>query len=42
VVVEIAPHQAAAARRTAACAGFGRVEVADDLAGRPRVVLARR
>ncbi len=42
VVVEIAPHQAADARRLAAEAGLGDVEVHPDLAGRDRAILAHR
>ncbi len=41
LVVEIAPHQAPAARRMASDAGFGTVEVRDDLAGRSRALVAR-
>ncbi|MGH9302872.1 MAG: peptide chain release factor N(5)-glutamine methyltransferase, partial [Acidimicrobiales bacterium] len=40
LVVEIAPHQAAAAAGLAAGAGLSRVEVRVDLAGRPRVLVA--
>ncbi|MGA2530075.1 MAG: peptide chain release factor N(5)-glutamine methyltransferase [Acidimicrobiales bacterium] len=42
VVVEIAPHQATAALELARQAGFGYASVEDDLAGRPRVLVARR
>jgi len=42
VVVEIAPVQAAAAAELAKSAGFGTASVEDDLAGRPRVLVARR
>lgn len=42
VVVELAPHQAAAAGSMARALGFGRVRVALDLAGRDRVLVARR
>lgn len=41
LVVEIAPHQAAAAAGAARAAGFGDVAVLEDLAGRPRVLRAR-
>ena len=41
LVVEIAPHQAEAARATATRAGFDAVDVRPDLAGRPRAVVAR-
>lgn len=41
LVVELAPHQAATAREAAAAAGFDEVEVRDDMAGRPRVLVAR-
>lgn len=41
VVVEIAPHQAEAARAVASSAGFRTVGVGADLAGRPRTVVAR-
>ena len=41
-VVEIAPHQAAAAVDQARATGFARVEVKPDLAGRDRVLLAGR
>lgn len=40
-VVEIAPHQAAAAARLAWTAGFVEVQVHPDLAGRDRVLVAR-
>jgi release factor glutamine methyltransferase len=40
-VVEIAPHQAPAARALAQRAGFRTVEVRADLAGRPRILVAR-
>lgn len=42
VVVELAPHQAAAARSMARALGFDRVRVARDLAGRDRALVARR
>jgi release factor glutamine methyltransferase len=42
VVIEIAPNQAAAATDLARSAGFGAVEVRSDLAGRDRILLARR
>jgi len=42
VVIEIAPHQAAAALQLAAEAGFPAAKVEDDLARRPRVLVARR
>ena len=42
VVVEIAPHQARAAQECARGAGFDDVEVLPDLAGRERVLVARR
>lgn len=41
VVVETAPHQAGAAAALARRLGFRRVEVAQDLAGRDRAVVAR-
>ncbi len=41
-VIELAPHQAGAGRRLAAAAGFSEAEVHDDLAGRPRALVARR
>jgi len=41
VVVELAPHQAAAAADLARAAGFDEVAVADDLAGRARVLVGR-
>lgn len=41
LVLEIAPHQKDAALALAAAAGFA-AEVGDDLAGRPRVLVARR
>jgi release factor glutamine methyltransferase len=40
LLVEIAPHQAGAAAQLARGAGFGQVDVVDDLAGRPRVLRA--
>lgn len=40
LVVEIAPHQAGAARAIAGNAGFGSVEVRPDLTGRPRALVA--
>ncbi len=40
-VIEIAPHQAAAARTLASSAGFGSIEVRPDLAGRDRILVAR-
>ncbi len=42
VVVELAPHQAAAAAACARRSGFDEVEVARDLAGRLRALVARR
>lgn len=42
LVVELAPHQADAVSNAARAAGFSQVEVRPDLAGRDRVVLARR
>lgn len=42
VVVEMAPHQVAAAARLASRAGLGRVRVVTDLAGRDRALVARR
>lgn len=42
VVLEIAPHQAAAAATLAAGAGFTGVRVEPDLAGRDRALVARR
>jgi release factor glutamine methyltransferase len=42
VVVEIAPHHAASAVDLAREAGFATAVVEDDLAGRPRVLVARR
>lgn len=41
LLVELAPHQAAAARAGALAAGFGSATVWPDLAGRDRIVLAR-
>lgn len=41
VVVELAPHQGHPARELARAAGFSEVEVRPDLAGRPRVLVAR-
>ncbi len=41
LVVEIAPHQADAARALCEAAGFGHHEVRPDLAGRERVLVAR-
>ena len=41
LVVELAPHQAAAARELATIAGFDTVDVLPDLAGRERVLVAR-
>jgi hypothetical protein len=41
-VVEIAPDQAGSAVDLAREAGFRIAAVADDLAGRPRVLVARR
>jgi release factor glutamine methyltransferase len=41
LVVELAPHQADAARETARAAGFDAVDVVRDLAGRDRVLVAR-
>ncbi|MCX7621624.1 MAG: peptide chain release factor N(5)-glutamine methyltransferase [Acidimicrobiales bacterium] len=42
LVVEIAPHQAQDVRQLAVAAGFAEVDIAPDLAGRDRVVIARR
>ena len=42
VVIELAPHQDAAARALARSIGFVEVEVEPDLAGRPRALVARR
>ena len=42
VVVELAPHQAAAAARLAEMLGYDQVAVVPDLSGRSRAVLARR
>jgi release factor glutamine methyltransferase len=42
LVVEIAPSQAGAAAELARSAGFGAVSILPDLAGRERVLLARR
>lgn len=42
IVVELAPHQADAARALALSIGFQEVEVEPDLAGRPRALVARR
>jgi release factor glutamine methyltransferase len=43
LVVEIAPHQASAALQLARAAdSYASAEVLDDLAGRPRVLVARR
>ncbi len=42
LVVELAPHQAEPARTLAATVGFGSVDVMPDLAGRDRVLVARR
>ncbi len=41
VVIELAPHQAASATRLAEAIGFHDVEVAPDLAGRPRALVGR-
>ncbi|HUO47334.1 MAG TPA: peptide chain release factor N(5)-glutamine methyltransferase [Acidimicrobiales bacterium] len=41
VVVEIAPHQSGPARAAALAAGFRRVRVEPDLAGRPRALVGR-
>jgi methylase of polypeptide subunit release factors len=41
-VLEIAPHQAADGRRLATDAGFAIADVRHDLAGRDRVLVARR
>ncbi len=41
-VVEMAPHHAASARELARRVGYRHVRVEPDLAGRPRVVVARR
>jgi release factor glutamine methyltransferase len=42
LVVEIAPHQSAAAEACARAVGFDDVAVVPDLSGRPRVLVARR
>jgi release factor glutamine methyltransferase len=42
VVVEMAPHHAGPARELAAAAGYSHVRVEQDLAGRPRALVARR
>ena len=42
VVIELAPHQADAARALALSIGFAKAEVEPDLAGRPRALVARR
>ena len=42
VVFELAPHQAEAVASRARAAGFASVEVHRDLAGRERVLVARR
>jgi release factor glutamine methyltransferase len=41
LVVEIAPHQAATVRELAEACGAARARVEEDLAGRPRVLVAR-
>jgi release factor glutamine methyltransferase len=41
VVVELAPHQAAAAQEWARQLGYDQVRVEPDLAGRPRALVAR-
>jgi release factor glutamine methyltransferase len=41
VVVEIAPHQSGRARAAATAAGFRRVRVEPDLAGRDRALVGR-
>jgi release factor glutamine methyltransferase len=41
-VIEIAPHHARTVVELATAAGFAEVEVAEDLAGRPRTLVARR
>ena len=41
-VIEIAPHQATEAQELARSAGFAQAEVRDDLAGRARILVARR
>jgi release factor glutamine methyltransferase len=41
LIAEIAPHQAGTAKSLAVSAGFRYVVVRDDLAGRPRVLVAR-
>ncbi len=41
VVLEIAAHQAVAAKRSALSAGFSEVEIRLDLAGRDRILIAR-
>jgi release factor glutamine methyltransferase len=42
LVVELAPHQAAAIAERARATGYVDVEVGEDLTGRPRLVVARR
>jgi release factor glutamine methyltransferase len=42
LVLELAPHQADAARSLAAAAGFAHTEIRRDLSGRERVLVARR
>ncbi|HEY1830304.1 MAG TPA: peptide chain release factor N(5)-glutamine methyltransferase [Acidimicrobiales bacterium] len=41
VVIELAPHQAAAGARVAQSVGYDEVEVAPDLTGRPRALIGR-
>jgi release factor glutamine methyltransferase len=41
IVVELAPHQAAAARQLAEVGGFSEIEVRPDLAGRDRALVGR-
>lgn len=42
LVLELAPHQSDAARRSARAHGYASVEIGSDLAGRDRVIVARR
>jgi release factor glutamine methyltransferase len=41
LVIELAPGQADMTRRWAAEVGYERIEIRDDLAGRPRMLVAR-
>jgi len=40
IVIELAPHQADVAASAASSAGYGDIEIKDDLTGRPRVLVA--